>query len=80
MSLIMIGIDAIEHVLKKAKKTGMKEFGQGWVVNIRSGVLQRTFPYRYKTSGEVPDSPVQVAWLLAQYPNQRDASIIQVFR
>jgi hypothetical protein len=29
MSLFMIGIDAMERVLKKAKKTGMKEFGQG---------------------------------------------------
>jgi len=26
---MMIGIDAMERVLKKAKKAGMKEFGQG---------------------------------------------------
>jgi len=39
-----MGIDAMERVLKKAKKAGMKEFGQG-----------------YKTTGEVPESPVQVA-------------------
>ena len=60
--MIMIGIDAMERVLKKAKKAGMKEFGQGWVVNIWSGALQRTFSHSYKTTGEVPDSPVQVAW------------------
>jgi len=27
-----IGIDAMERVLKKAKKTGMKEFGQGYKI------------------------------------------------
>lgn len=38
-----MGLDAMDRVLKKAKKAGMKEFGQG-----------------YKTTNEVPDSPVQV--------------------
>jgi hypothetical protein len=40
----LTGLDAMERVLKKAKKIGMKEFGQG-----------------YKTTTEIPDSPVQVA-------------------